>query len=43
MKLAEVYWENKLNDVDNPPISEMLVDGHIMVEEIVKEINANIE
>lgn len=43
LRLAEVYWENKPNDVDNPPINEMLVDGHITVVEIVKEINANIE
>ena len=42
IRLAELYWENKPNDTDNPPIREMLVDGHIMVVEIVKEINANI-
>lgn len=43
LRLAEVYWENKPNVVDKPPISEILVDGHIRVVEIVKEINANIE
>lgn len=42
LRLAERYWENKLDDTDNSPIFEMLVDGCITVVEIVKEINANI-
>ena len=42
LRLAEIYWKNENNDADNPPIVEMLVDGHIKVVEIVKEINANI-
>ncbi len=42
LRLAEIYWENKSNASDKPPISEMLVDGYITVVEIVKEINANI-
>ena len=28
---------------DDPPIVEMLVDGHIKVVEMIKEINANIK
>lgn len=43
LRLAEIYWKNESNDADNPPIVEMLVDGHIKVVEIVKEINANIK
>lgn len=43
LRLAEIYWENKHNDINNPPICEMLVDGTITVIEIIKEINANIE
>lgn len=38
---AEHYWLNLPND-EGEPIHEMLVDGIITVEEIVKEINANI-
>ena len=41
-RLAEIYWKNESNDGDEPPIVEMLVDGHIQVIEIVKEINENI-
>lgn len=41
-RLAEIYWKNESNDGDEPPIIEMLVDGHIKVIEIVKEINENI-
>ena len=43
MRLAEIYWKNESNDADNPPIVEMLVDGHIKVVERIKEINANIK
>lgn len=43
LRLAELYWENKNTDIENPPICEMLVDGIIIITEIVKEINANIE
>lgn len=42
IRLAETYWENKHNDISNPPICEMLVDGTITVIEIIKEISANI-
>lgn len=42
LRLAELYWKNEPNDTNNPTICEMLVDGHITVVEIVKEINANI-
>ena len=42
LRLAELYWENKTNGEDKPSICEMLVDGHITVIEITKEINANI-
>ena len=42
LKLAENYWEREA-DVSNPQaVCEMLVDGHITVVELVKEINANI-
>ncbi|MCX4299129.1 MAG: DUF2441 domain-containing protein [Lachnospiraceae bacterium] len=43
LRLAEAYWENKHNDITNPPVCEMLVDGTITVIEIIKEINANME
>ncbi len=42
LRLAEIYWENKADISNERPIYEMLVDGHITVVEIVKEINANI-
>ena len=42
LRLAELYWENESNDTEQLPVYEMLVDGHIIVVEIVKEINANI-
>ena len=42
LRLADLYWENEANNADQPPITEMLVDGNITVVEIVKEINANI-
>lgn len=38
---AEHYWRNLPND-EGEPIYEMLVDGVLTVEEIVKEINANL-
>ena len=43
MRLAEIYWKNESGDSDDPPIVEMLVDGHIKVVEMMKEINANIK
>lgn len=42
LRLAELYWENSAESVEQPPIYEMLVDGCITVMEIVKEINANL-
>ena len=42
LKLAERYWESSLTDANKPEICEMLVDGHVTVVEIVKEINANV-
>lgn len=42
-RLAELYWKNEPNNSDAPFVEEMLVDGHITVVEIVKEINANID
>lgn len=38
---AEHYWLNLPNE-DGEPIHEMLVDGTIIVEEIIEEINANL-
>lgn len=43
LRLAQRYWENKKEAEDEPPVTEMLVDGQITVVEIVKEINANLE
>ncbi len=37
--LAEQYWRNETEDVQEPPVIEMLVDGTIEVIEIVKEID----
>lgn len=42
IRLADIYWKNENNDADDPPIVKMLVDGHIKVVEMIKEINANI-
>lgn len=42
LRLAEIYWENRLEDTTDRPIVEMLVDGKITILEIVKEIHANI-
>ncbi len=38
LQLAEIYWENKANTAEEPPIIEMLVDGDIEVVEIIKEV-----
>lgn len=38
LKMAEKYWENRENPIDEPPINEILVGGDIEVVEIVKEI-----
>jgi len=43
LRLAEIYWESKADDFNPQAVREMLVNGHITVVEIVKEINANIE
>lgn len=43
LRLAELYWKNESNNPDEPPITEMLVDGKKTVVEIVKEINANVD
>ena len=43
LRLAEIYWESKIDTENKQAICEMLVDGQITVIEIVKEINANIE
>lgn len=29
MRLADIYWKNENNDEGDPPIVEMLIDGHI--------------
>lgn len=42
LKLAEIYWESEVGESSQQTVREMLVDGHITVVEIVKEINANI-
>lgn len=42
LKLAEIYWESEVDDSDSQAVREMLVDGHITVVELVKEINANV-
>lgn len=43
LRLAEIYWENSVDTGNQHAICEMLVNGEIVVVEIVKEINANIE
>jgi len=43
LRLAEIYWENSVDTGNQHSICEMLVNGEIVVVEIVKEINANIE
>ena len=43
LKLAEDYWKSGTDEKHQPKICEMLVDGDIVVVEIVKEINANIK
>ena len=43
LRLAEIYWENKMDNINQLSIYEMLVDGKITVVEIVKEINANLQ
>lgn len=42
LKLAEFYWESKIDTSNQQAICEILVNGKITVVEIVKEINANI-
>ena len=42
LKLAERYWQNLPNLQGEPPMQELLVAGCVTVEEIVKEINANL-
>lgn len=42
LKLAELYWTSKVEETNHQSICEMLVDGHITVMEIVKDIYANI-
>ena len=37
LKLAELYWENRDNPVDELPINEILVSGDLEVVEIVEE------
>ena len=43
LKLAEIYWENKIDTSNQQAVCEMLVNGQITVVEIVKEINTNID
>ena len=43
LRLAEIYWKNGPNEDGQNPITEILVDGDILISEIVKTINANIE
>lgn len=43
LRLAEIYWENKRDNINQTSIYEMLVDGKITVVEIVKEINASLQ
>lgn len=42
LRLAELYWQNGVNEDGHAPITEVLVDGDIRFVEILKEINANI-
>lgn len=42
LRLAELYWESQADILNPEAVCEMLVNGKIIVVEIVKEINANI-
>lgn len=42
LRMAETYWLNGPNEDGHESIVEVLIDGDIIVTEIVKEINANI-
>jgi len=42
LRLAEIYWRNGENEDGHPPITEVLVDGDILVAGIMKEIGANL-
>ncbi len=42
LMLSEHYWENLPNINGDEPIIEILVDGHIEVIEIIKEIKENV-
>lgn len=42
LALAERYWQNLPNLQGEAPMQELLVAGNVVVEEIVKEINANL-
>lgn len=42
LRLAEIYWKNGPNEDGRDPITEILVDGDILIAEIVRTINANI-
>ena len=42
LRLAEIYWENGLNEDGKDRIVEILVDGDIEFVEIVKIMNANV-
>lgn len=43
LRLAELYWECKVDSENPQTVRELLVNGQMTVVEIVKEINANIE
>ena len=42
LRLAEKYWENAADESEEPPVTEILVDGDIEILEIIKVIDANI-
>lgn len=42
LRLAQHYWRNVPNPEGTEPITEILVDGHIRVAEIVQEIRENL-
>ena len=43
LRMAEIYWQNGINEDGHEPIVEILADGDIEIVEIVKVINANIK
>lgn len=42
LRLAQRYWENRREGLEEPPVRELLCGGEIAVLEVVREIGANL-